>query len=186
MPHPWETAPAGAPRTLVDAVLQALPQLQTTRLILRPAQLTDFATYAEIAMSDRATGFGGPMTHKAAWDDFNQMVASWQLRGFGLFTVVDKSSADILGFAPFDHEYGDPEPEIGWILTAAAEGRGIASEAGAALRDYAVAQLGTVVAYSEPDNHASHRVSAGLGGQRDAAAEAAFPGAVIHRFGGAA
>ncbi len=187
MHRPWEIAPSGAAADQVRALQAALPTLETDRLILRAARISDFDAWAGVATTDRAAGFGGPMSRDAAWDDFNQMVASWLLRGFGLFTITDKNSGGIYGFAPCDHECGDPEAEIGWVLCANAEGKGYAREAGAAVRDHALQLLGQVVAYSSPTNVASHRVSEALGGTRDHAAEAALnSGAFVHRFGGAA
>ncbi len=81
-----------------------------------------------------------------------------------------------MGFASHAVEYGDAEPEIGWLLTEAAEGKGIATEAAAAVRDHHFATLGqpTVVSYVDPANTASARVAEKLGATRDADAEAGF------------
>src|SRR5690606_10960615 len=117
-----------------------------------------------------------------AWLDFAQMVASWLLRGYGPLTVTEKDGSGndgkVVGLIPVDHEYGDPEPEIGWFLTEAAEGKGYAAEAARAVLPWLERLFGPAgfVAYVDAGNDRSAAVARRLGARRDAAAEAALPG----------
>lgn len=143
-----------------------IPRLQTERLTLEAPTVADFDGYASIVCGPRGAGIGGPLTEEAAWLDFSQMVAGWVLRGFGALSVRTRGQADYLGTVQVHHEYGDPEPELGWLLTAAAEGQGIAYEAGAAMLDWAWSTgMSTLVSFMDPTNARALRLAARLGGR---------------------
>ncbi len=77
-----------------------------------------------------------------------------------------------------------PEKELGWMLYEGFEGKGYATEAGAALRDWAfdVLKLETLVSYFDPHNAKSMAVSARLGGVRDNKARPQDEGDVVFRY----
>ncbi|MEM8789325.1 MAG: GNAT family N-acetyltransferase [Pseudomonadota bacterium] len=183
MTHPWETPPRPEHRATVAAFAALVPVLETDRLHLRAPRVADFPAYAEIL--ETAGKFIGVEDRTDAWIDFMQMAAQWPLRGFGPWSIAWRDAPDtMLGLIPFDHEAGDPEPEIGWMLTAAARGRGIATEATRAALAHAFGPMGftTLVAYIRPDNAASIAVAGRLGATRDAVAEAALTDTQVHRF----
>ena len=160
---PWTRTPdLGAAR--IAALAAAIPQIETERLVLRLPVMADWSVLEPIWTSDRAAHIGGPFDPEDAWLDFNQCIAGWLLRGHGALTICDKATGEVLGLAVLGHEYGDPEPELGWLLTQAAEGRGIATEAAAA-----VLPLGQqiyskgLVSYVARENAASARVAEKLG-----------------------
>lgn len=169
--HPWETPPSGALAEAVRDAAAALPRIETERLILRAPRIQDFQAYAEIVLSDR--WFDPGQSREGAWLDFNQMVAGWLLRGTGLLSV-DRRDGVLAGFVLVHQEYGDPEMELGWILTADAEGKGYASEAARALREHAASAFGLtgLVSYIDAENARSIRLAERLGAVRDHAAEA--------------
>jgi RimJ/RimL family protein N-acetyltransferase len=175
--HPWERPPAAAAAAAAAAFAAQVPVLVTGRLHLRAPRIDDFAAYAEILAGDDARHLGGPFDREAAWLDFCQLVASWTLRGFGLWSAERRDDGALVGFFPLDHEFGDPEAEVGWFLLPAARGRGYATEAARALVDHAFRALGfpTLVSYVDTDNSASARVAERLGARRDAVAERALP-----------
>ena len=173
---PWEAPPTG-PAALFAATLRgALPRLETARLVLRAPEIGDFETYRAILMSDRALHMGGPLDRRAAWLDFTQVVATWTLRGHGLFAIEAKATGDVLGFTLIGFEHGDQEPELGWFLTEAAEGQGYAYEAARAVRDWGLGTLDlpALVSYIDPPNTRSVALARRLGGWHDAAASAAL------------
>ncbi len=174
MTQPWELPLAGPAERTAAALAAAVPVLVTERLTLRAPRATDFDVYATIFMSDRAVHMDGPYDRQGAWADFTQAAAGWLLRGIGLWTMQRRADAAVVGFGFFWQEYGDPEPEIGWVLTADAEGNGYATEAARAMLPYALAQFGPggFVSYIDPANTASARVADRLGARRDPAAEA--------------
>lgn len=169
----WETPPAGAAATIAACLAAQVPTLETARLRLRAPRIEDFADYAGVVMSARGVHVGGPMEREAAWLDFAQMVAGWLLRGHGLWTIERLEDGALVGFLPLNHEFGDDEPEIGFLLTAAAEGRGYAREAAEAARRFAWDRLALdrLVSYVAPENARSIRVATGLGAIRDGATE---------------
>jgi len=74
--------------------------LETERLTLRTCALDDFESYAAMWAEPEVMRFlaadGKPLSRFAAWQAFSAQVGHWQLRGFGLFTVRERSS----GLAP--------------------------------------------------------------------------------------
>lgn len=108
------------------------PTLHTQRLTLRMPRLDDFDHHAAFHASARAGFEGGPKSRMAAWGIWAGDVAVWQLRGYGAFTVeMDGTFVGEVGIYHPDHF---PGPEFGWMVSAEAEGKGIAFEAaGAAL-----------------------------------------------------
>ncbi len=144
-----------------------IPRIETPRLVLEAPLVADFEGYAAIVTTERGRYIGGPLTEEEAWLDFSQMVAGWVLRGFGALSIRPKAGRQYLGSVLVHHEYGDPEPELGWLLALEAEGQGMAFEAGRAMLDWAFAntQLTTLVSYMDPDNHRALSLAARLGGR---------------------
>ena len=98
------------------------------------------------------------------------------LRGAGMWTLTRAGDNAPVGWIYLWQETGDPEPEIGWVLTAAAEGHGYAQEAALAVLPHAVALFGAggFVSYIDAGNTASARLALRLGAVRDQVAEAAY------------
>jgi len=88
----------------------------------------------------------------------------YQKWGFGLWAVVHKPDRRVIGYCGltrFDDIDGQPEIEIGYRLARDFWGRGLATEAAGAVRDYAfgVLVLPRLVAMIDPRNRASIRVA---------------------------
>ena len=181
---PWLIPSTGGPAKLAATLQAALPRLETARLVVRPAQLGDYAIWEEIMMGPNGEFLGGPWDERGAYLDFAQCVGSWFLRGFGLWTVESRETGDVLGFVAHGHEYGCLEAELGYLLTESAPGRGIATEAASAVRDYAfdVLKQDTLVLYFDPRNGASKAVALKLGAVQDKVAEAKANGASVYRL----
>lgn len=179
--YPWEAPATGTAAALSARLGAMVPRIETARLVLRAPELRDFEHYAEILMSDRARYMNGPFDRKGAWQDFTQYVAGWMLRGAGVWTVEDKAARTVMGFVSVAMEFGDREHELGYMLTAAAEGKGIATEAVAAARSFALDthDLPSLVSYVDPDNTRSAAVAQRVGALRDAQAETAFAEPVL-------
>jgi RimJ/RimL family protein N-acetyltransferase len=161
--------------------LQALvPVLETTRLRLRAPRMEDFGIYAAILMSERSRHIG-TFDHETAWLDFVQYVSGWVLRGMGCWTVEAKADRTVLGFINVAMEFGDHEPELGFIFTEKAEGQGFAFEAAEAARRHAQDNLNlpTLVSYIDPPNTRSIALAERLGAQPDAIAAKAFDEPVL-------
>ena len=171
MTRPWlEPLPeAAAQGTRLD-VAAAIPVIETDRLTLRAPRLEDWTILEPIWTTDRARYIGGPFNGEDAWLDFNQAIAGWLFRGIGGMTITDRDSGAVLGLAGFFFDYGDSELELGWLLTEAAEGHGIAFEAATALREYGFGALGPTefVSFVNVENTRSVALAERLGAQRDA------------------
>jgi hypothetical protein len=88
--------------------------------------------------------------------------------GFGPFAVVEKEGREVVGYCGLFHFpsiAGRPEVELGYRLARAFWGRGYATEAALAVRDYAfrVLCLPRLVALIDPQNAASARVAEKVG-----------------------
>jgi RimJ/RimL family protein N-acetyltransferase len=152
------------------------PTLATERLTLRPIRYDDFPAYATFLATDRAWGMGGPHGVRTAWEYFCNDTAQWTLLGMGGLMIVPHGTDAPAGQVAVCHGPIFPEPELGWFLYAGQEGKGYATEAARAMRDWAFDTRGltTLVSYIDPVNTASVRVAERLGGVRDPDAATPF------------
>ncbi len=152
---------------------------------MRAPKLSDFPACAAIACDARARFLGGPMSRDEAWDEFAKMAAGWLLHGHGGFAIEDAESGTVLGFVVLGLEPGDQEVELGFSLTEAGEGKGIAYEAARAVRAWAARELGLngLVSYIDPGNARSIALATRLGAARDPSAEAKLDdaGTLVYR-----
>ena len=142
------------------------PRIETDRLILRPPTLEDFdAVAASFEDGDALKYIGGAQPRPLAWRNFTGAAGSWMLMGFGMFSVIDKSSGLWVGRVGPQHPVGWPGPEVGWHIVREAWGRGYAVEAASASMDFAFDTLGweTVIHCIAPANLASRKVAERLG-----------------------
>jgi RimJ/RimL family protein N-acetyltransferase len=146
-----------------------MPVLTTERLALRLWELADFETFAAMCADPEVMRFlspdGKPLSRFGAWQSFSSIVGHWQLRGFGLFAVTERSSGQLVGrVGPWQPE-GWPDFEIGWTIRRQYWGRGYATEAASACVAYAFNELRRphVISLILPENVRSIRVAERLG-----------------------
>lgn len=168
--NPWETPPTGPAADLAAGLAMRVPTLATARLALRAPRMTDFDAFAGVFDGPRADHIGGALSRDDAMEVFLAATGSWALRGHGLWSVERRADRALLGFVLLQHETGDPEAELGYLFTLQAEGRGYATEAAAAARDFArdVLRWPSVVSYVAPENTRSVAVAERLGAVPDA------------------
>lgn len=142
------------------------PVLETSRLLLRPPQLSDFDGFCQLmGDEDAARHIGGAMSRPAAWRKFLQMPGAWAVQGFGMFAVLDRATGEWLGQAgPWQPEAW-PGTEVGWSFKRSAWGQGYAVEAATVSMDWAFDKLGwTDVIHSiTPANTPSQALARKLG-----------------------
>ena len=143
-----------------------VPVLEAERLRLRGWQdedQTPFAEYCADAMTERF--LGGPANPADAWRRLAAQVGHWVIRGYGSWALEEKASGRWVGYCGLWNPHGWPEPEVMWGLAPAGRRHGYATEAAAAVRDYAYRQLGwtTLISCIAADNIASQRVAERLG-----------------------
>ncbi|MGB0498034.1 MAG: GNAT family N-acetyltransferase [Rubricella sp.] len=179
---PHECPIPGPAADFATRLAAQLPVIETERLILRAPCIDDFAIYLAIADEDGEGNFVPEGADRAdIWLDFTQMVATWLLRGHGAWAVDLRETGETLGFVLIGFEPGDHEPELGYLFLRKAGGKGYATEAARAARDYAfgTAGLPALVSAIEPGNSRSASLAERLGAQRDRAAEAAHAHAAL-------
>ena len=142
------------------------PTLETERLILRPPVEADLDGWAAFAADERSARFvGGVQPRAAAWRSMAAMTGSWALKGFGMFSVIEKASGRWVGrLGPWSPE-GWPGTEVGWGVLTEVQGRGYASEGATAAIDWAFDALEwtDVIHCIDPDNTPSQRLAQRLG-----------------------
>lgn len=149
------------------------PRLETARLLLRAHDLDDFDDCAALWGDAAVTRFigGRPSTPEESWSRLLRYRGHWELLGFGYWVLADRASGRFLGeagLARYRRAIEPPLPdwpEAGWVLRPDAWGRGLASEALAAVLGWADGTLtapGTVAIF-DPGHAASLRVAAKAG-----------------------
>ena len=141
--------------------------IETERLILRGPEPADFPAFVTFYSSERSVMNGGPLEYPAAWRAFATAIGHWTLRGYGMWTLIERSSGALAGRVGLWNPGGWPEPELAWTLYDGYEGRGLAFEAAAAARrhSYEMFGLGPLISVIEPQNQRSIALARRLGAQ---------------------
>jgi RimJ/RimL family protein N-acetyltransferase len=99
------------------------------------------------------------------WIDWNQRL--YRDEGFGLWTVTLRSTGEYVGDCglTIQKPEGKREIEVGYHVRPDLQGKGYATEAATACRDYAAKVLGVgrLIAIIHPDNLPSQRVAEKIG-----------------------
>jgi len=144
-----------------------MPLLETPRLLLRPLDEGDLDAYATILADPEVVRFVGhePATREDAWRIMALGLGHERLRGWTNNAVVEKATGRLLGRCGLWQPEGWPGLEVGWLLGRFAWGRGFATEAATAWRDWAFDVLGAgeLVSVIHPDNAPSVRVAERIG-----------------------
>jgi RimJ/RimL family protein N-acetyltransferase len=145
---------------------ESVRHIETDRLILRPTAPGDFEAWARFAADPEVMRhLGGVQPRSTAWRGFIAMAGAWQIQGFAMFSVIEKSTGNWLGrIGPWMPE-GWPGTEVGWGLVREAWGKGYALEAATAAIDWSFRQLGwsEVIHTISADNAGSKAVARRLG-----------------------
>lgn len=98
--------------------------------------------------------------------DLERYERHWAEHGFGLWAAEDKEGGTLIGRVGLAyHRVWPDDPEVGWLIDTRWQGKGLATEAGAACLRYAFGELGfkRVVSICTAENAASRRVMEKLG-----------------------
>lgn len=142
------------------------PELETERLILRLPRAEDLDAWARFAADEETMRFiGGVQGRSGAWRMLCTMAGAWTIRGYAMFSVIEKATGRWIGrVGPWRPEEW-PGTEVGWGIAREAWGRGYAPEAAAAATDWAFDALGwdEVIHTIDPQNVPSQAVARKLG-----------------------
>jgi RimJ/RimL family protein N-acetyltransferase len=144
--------------------------LQTERLIMRGWSLADFEVFAEFLMDEELCKHRGGAVDRIGASNFMSMVTGqWALRGTGGYAIEERSLNTVIGMTGLWHPYDFTEPELYWSIFQGFHGKGYATEAAAAVRDWAIKVKGiSVMSFVSPENIPSIKVAERLGAIRDA------------------
>jgi RimJ/RimL family protein N-acetyltransferase len=149
---------------------------ETSRLILRHFHIVDGEAMDRVFGDPEVMRYGDGIKQpewvrkwlRGCLEDYHQ---KW---GFGLWAVVEKENRDVIGLCGLSHfpdVGGQPETEIGYRLARAYWGRGFATEAARAVRDYGfdALSISRLISIIDPRNIASIRVAekTGLSYEKD-------------------
>jgi RimJ/RimL family protein N-acetyltransferase len=143
--------------------------LKTDRLILRQFHIFDGEAMVHIFGDPEVMHFGpGVQTQPWVHEWLRGCLKDYQELGFGPWAVVERSGNMVIGYAGLFHFpdiAGQPEIEVGYRLARLFWGRGFATEAVAAVREYAFSILCLVrlIALIDPQNTASIHVAEKVG-----------------------
>lgn len=167
--------------------------IETERLALRPLERTDLDWYAPFLADPDVMRYlspVGPLGERAKAAAFlERSIHAFDADGFGHLAVIRKSDAAGIGrcgllvwetdpWTPStrSNATGPTEVEIGWMLGAEYWGRGYATEAATAVRDFAFEKLALprLISLIHPDNGPSIRVAEKLGMRQESTARTRF------------
>ena len=142
--------------------------LETERLRLRPMRLEDLDAIHRVLADPHSMRFYlRPYTREMASEWVERTLLRYERDGFGLLAVEEKATGETIGdCGPTLQEVdGRPYVELGWHVRADRQGRGFATEAGAACRDHAWEALDAdrLISLVRPENVASWSVARRLG-----------------------
>jgi RimJ/RimL family protein N-acetyltransferase len=154
-------------------------RLETERLVLRVPRLDDAEAYlAHWQDADAVKYVGGTKTREEVDTMIERLLRHWEWYGVGEYTVERKDDGEVLGRVGLQlwdpHDWtngkrvrldGEVETELGWKLGRDHWGRGYATEAAAACRDWARGDLGVkrLISLIAFENAASVRVAEKIG-----------------------
>jgi len=136
---------------------------QSARLLCRRWIAEDFepllAVYSD-AEAMRWVGGGKPVSRDECEEWFKVTRTNYDKRGYGMFSLVERDSGTVVGFAGLVHPAGQPQPEVKYALLRSHWGAGLASEAVPQLLAYGASAHGLrrIIATVAAGNAASQRV----------------------------
>ncbi|WP_239396302.1 GNAT family N-acetyltransferase [Frankia sp. CiP3] len=140
----------------------AIPTIVTERLTLRAIAPEDIDNYATMwADPEFMRYLGGPADRPATWRNMATTLGHWALWGYGLWSVVETATGELVGRAGLWNEPGWPGVEAAWFIARPHWGRGFGPEAGRASLRFAFNRLAVdqVVSVIDADNTRSIRVA---------------------------
>lgn len=142
--------------------------LETDRLRLRPLVPGDAdALLGVLGDGETMKWYPAPFDRDGVGQWIVRALESYATNGFGLLAIEERSTGAFLGDCGPTIQFVDGEPhvELGWHVRRDRWGEGIATEGGAACRDWCFGTLATdhLISLIRPENRQSWRVAEKLG-----------------------
>jgi ferredoxin--NADP+ reductase len=145
-----------------------IPQrLETEHLVLRIFVQDDWRALHEYYSDVESTRFTfhRTLSEGGTWRAMASMVGHWQLRGYGPYALVEKSTQAVVGTVGLWYPPEWPEPEIKWALMRRCWGKGYAREAVRAIQKMAqecIPDL-SLISFIDRENAASIKLALAVG-----------------------
>jgi ribosomal-protein-alanine N-acetyltransferase len=146
-----------------------VPEIETERLRLRALGVGDLDAWHRQIFSDlkvtRYLPVRKPIPREDVVERLASQVESWQVRGFGVWAVLEKASNQLVGHSGFVTPEASDRIELIYALGRDWWGRGFATEAAAACvrHGFEVLNFAEIAALAFPENEPSIRVMLKLG-----------------------
>jgi RimJ/RimL family protein N-acetyltransferase len=145
-----------------------IPSIATNRLLLRAFTPQDAVPLHRILGEPDILRYF-PRGQAPSMEQVERLVARqlqhWQERGYGWWAVELHGSGELIGWNGLQYLPETDETEVGYLLSRAHWGKGLAVEGGCASLDYGFDRVGLerIVAIVHPENKRSQRVAEKLG-----------------------
>ena len=148
--------------------MTAVPSVTTARLQGDRLRPEDFEKLCALHRDPAVMAtLGGVRSDEQTRAYLAKNLAHWDQHGYGLWIFRDRATGRFVGRGGLRHVTIEdtPEIEVAYALARAAWGHGFATEIATASLDVGFRQLGVkdIVAFTEPDNHASRHVMEKVG-----------------------
>jgi ribosomal-protein-alanine N-acetyltransferase len=145
-----------------------MPDPETSRLHFRRFTPDDLQALAAIRADADVMKYIGPGRSEPIHQvqaKLEKVKAHWDLHGFGYWALIDKASGNLAGWCGLSYLEDTEDIEIGYGLAKAYWGKGLATEAAAAVMKYGFVQLRLerIVAVAYPENTPSQVIMKKLG-----------------------
>jgi len=143
--------------------------METKRLKMRPFKASDVDEFAPICADENVMRYIGSGTHnkEETKKRVKEVMDKYEKDGFGLMALIDKEDDRFIGFCGLIRQVVDGVSyiELGYRLGYEYWGKGLATEAAIAIRDYAFEQLKLkeLISIIHEDNKASEKVANKVG-----------------------
>ncbi|MGN0349628.1 MAG: GNAT family N-acetyltransferase [Roseburia sp.] len=140
----------------------------TERCIIREFTMTDLDALFALYEGEGMTDYMEPLLPYEEERTYQQAYIDYMYRfyGYGMWVVCKKETGELIGRVGVEYRTeGNGEPELGYAIGAAYQGKGFATETCLAILDYVKKELGMPQIYCliEEGNQASEQVARRLG-----------------------
>jgi RimJ/RimL family protein N-acetyltransferase len=139
--------------------------LETRRLLLRKFTMDDLDELAALRSDPLVMKYIGAQSREKVKERLCYYISLYEPHGFGMWGVMHKAEAKLIGWCGLMFLEETPEVEVGYGIARAYWGQGLMSEAASASLRFGFEQLGLerIVAVAMPENTASRRIMEKLG-----------------------
>ena len=145
-------------------------RIETERLVLRPMQKEDVDAHIAMMGEEKVAAYltpdGKTRSYADEWRAVASYIGHWAIRGYGFFSVLEKSSGAWVGRVGPWQPGGWPGLECGWSISSAHWGKGYAPEAAIASIKWIFKEfpdLPRIISVIEPTNQNSQAVAQKVG-----------------------